>query len=60
MKLVHNLSFWLLMVICVALIVLVKWQGITSLVTFLAIMYVAIGGLFTGMCLSKPRKQSIS
>jgi hypothetical protein len=52
-KKVYNGIFGLLMIMCVSLIILVKYHGITGIEIFLAILYVAIGGFFMGLSWNK-------
>ena len=47
-----RIVFWVLIAMSVVLISLVVVTGITSLVTFLVILYVGLGGFFVGVTLT--------
>jgi len=57
MKKLNHILFWVLTTMCISLVALVRTGGITNLVTFLAIVYVGLGGLFTGINLLKSSKE---
>ena len=46
---VYNGTFGLLMVMCVVLVALILWYGITNLEMALAVLYVGVGGYFVGL-----------
>jgi len=58
-KKAYNGIFGLLMVMCVVLVVLVKWYGITGLEIALSILYVGLGGFFAGISWNKVKVWSL-